>query len=246
MLSSSFKFDDQVFTVPLQWLPRPITFQNYFKVWTEIPFLKYYINTFIVTIFATAGQVFFSAMSAYAFAKMRFIGRDLLFLLFISAMMVPWHSIMVPQYMVMQNLRLIDTLRVLVLGQLASGFGIFLLRQFFKSTPEELREASIIDGAGEFTIFTRVILPLVKPGLAALSIFTFIQVWNDYLAPLIYLNSESRFTIQLGLKFFQTSYTMQYSVTMAGAVCATFPILIVYLVFEKYITKGIIFTGLKG
>jgi multiple sugar transport system permease protein len=132
---------------------------------------------------------------------MRFIGRDFLFLLFLSAMMVPWHSIMVPQYIVMRNLRLIDTLRVLVLGQLASGFGIFLLRQFFKSTPEELREASIIDGAGEFTIFSRVILPLVKPGITALGIFTFIQVWNDYLAPLIYLNSESKFTIQLGLKF---------------------------------------------
>jgi multiple sugar transport system permease protein len=246
MLSTSFKFNSRVFTSPIEWLPNPATLQNYVHVWTRIPFLKYYKNTVIVTLFATVGQLFISSMAAYAFAKIRFFGRNFIFMMFLATMMIPWHTIMVPQYILMQKFKLIDTLAVLILGQLASGFGIFLLRQFFMSVPNELRESAMIDGMNEFGIFLYIILPQAKPGIAALAIFSFIHVWNDYLAPLIYLNSESKFTIQIGLKFFQSEHTMNYSATMAGTMSALIPILLLYFILEKQITKGIVFTGIKG
>ena len=225
MFSTSFKISSQIFTTPIKWIPNPVTFSNYIKVWTEEPFLKYYINTAIVTVCATVGQVILCAMAAYAFAKLEFIGKNFLFACYLATMMVPWHTIMIPQY------------------QLISKMG---LRQFFMSVPNELREAAKIDGANEARTFLKIIMPQAKPGITTLIIFTFIQVWNDYLAPLIYINSRDKFTIQLGLKFFQTEHTMQYGVVMAGNVCALLPLLIVYLFFEKQITNGMVHSGLKG
>ena len=161
-------------------------------------------------------------------------------------MMVPWHTIMIPQYQIISRLGLTDTHAALILGQLASAFGIFLLRQFFLTVPRELMEAARIDGAGEGYIFSKVMLPLAKPALSTLIIFTFVQVWNDYTAPLIYLNTTEKYTIQLGLTFFQSEHTMQYTVIMAGTVCALIPIIITYLIFEKQITNGMVHSGLKG
>jgi multiple sugar transport system permease protein len=246
MLSTSFKFDTQVFTIPIQWIPKPVNLKNYVKVWTEEPFLLYYWNTAKVAVLATAGQVIISAMAAYAFAKLKFIGKNTLFGIYLATMMVPWHTIMIPQYQIISKMRLTDTHTALILGQLASAFGIFLLRQFFMTIPNELREAAKIDGAGEASIFLKIMLPQVKAGVATLVIFTFIQVWNDYMAPLIYLNSKEKYTIQLGLKFFQSEHTMQYGVIMAGTVCALIPILLIYAVFEKQITTGMVHSGLKG
>ena len=246
MLSTSFKFDSQVFTTPIQWIPNPVNLGNYVKVWTEEPFLIFYKNTIIVAVCATAGQVIISAMAAYAFAKIKFAGRNLLFGLYLATMMVPWHTIMIPQYQIISSLKLTDTLWALILGQLASAFGIFLLRQFFMTVPNELIEAARIDGGSEAYIFLQVMLPQAKPAVATLVIFTFIQVWNDYMAPLIYLNSKENYTIQLGLKFFQSEHTMQYTIIMAGTVCALIPILIIFMVFEKQITNGMVTSGLKG
>ncbi len=246
MLSTSFKFDTQVFTVPIQWIPNPVNLKNYFKVWTEEPFLLYYKNTVEVAVLATAGQVFISAMAAYAFAKLTFIGKNILFGVYLATMMVPWYTIMIPQYQIISKMHLTDTHLALILGQLASAFGVFLLRQFFMTIPDELREAAKIDGAGEMITFFKIMLPQVKAGIATLVIFTYIQVWNDYMAPLIYLNTKEKYTLQLGLKFFQSEHTMQYGVIMAGTVCALIPILIIYAVFEKQITTGMIHSGLKG
>lgn len=246
MVSTSFKFDTQVFTVPVEWIPDPVNLSNYTQVWVEEPFLLYYKNTVVVAVFATAGQVIISAMAAYAFSSIEFRGKNILFSLYLATMMVPWHTIMIPQYQFISRLGLTDTHAALILGQLASAFGIFLLRQFFLTVPGELMEAARIDGAGEGDIFAKVMLPLAKPALSTLIIFTFVQVWNDYTAPLIYLNTKEKYTIQLGLTFFQSEHTMQYTVIMAGTVCALIPIIITYLIFEKQITNGMVHSGLKG
>ena len=246
MVSTSFKFDTQVFTVPVAWIPDPVNLSNYTQVWVEEPFLLYYKNTVVVAVFATAGQVIISAMAAYAFSSIEFRGKNILFSLYLATMMVPWHTIMIPQYQIISRLGLTDAHAALILGQLASAFGIFLLRQFFLTVPRELMEAARIDGAGEGYIFSKVMLPLAKPALSTLIIFTFVQVWNDYTAPLIYLNTKEKYTIQLGLTFFQSEHTMQYTVIMAGTVCALIPIIITYLIFEKQITNGMVHSGLKG
>ena len=246
MVSTSFKFDTQVFTVPVEWIPDPVNLSNYTQVWVEEPFLLYYKNTVVVAVFATAGQVIISAMAAYAFSSIEFRGKHILFSLYLATMMVPWHTIMIPQYQIISRLGLTDAHAALILGQLASAFGIFLLRQFFLTVPRELMEAARIDGAGEGYIFSKVMLPLAKPALSTLIIFTFVQVWNDYTAPLIYLNTKEKYTIQLGLTFFQSEHTMQYTVIMAGTVCALIPIIITYLIFEKQITNGMVHSGLKG
>lgn len=246
MVSTSVKFDTQVFTVPVEWIPDPVNLSNYTQVWVEEPFLLYYKNTVVVAVFATAGQVIISAMAAYAFSSIEFRGKNILFSLYLATMMVPWHTIMIPQYQIISRLGLTDTHAALILGQLASAFGIFLLRQFFLTVPRELMEAARIDGAGEGYIFSKVMLPLAKPALSTLIIFTFVQVWNDYTAPLIYLNTKEKYTIQLGLTFFQSEHTMQYTVIMAGTVCALIPIIITYLIFEKQITNGMVHSGLKG
>jgi len=178
MVSTSFKFDTQVFTVPVEWIPDPVNLSNYTQVWVEEPFLLYYKNTVVVAVFATAGQVIISAMAAYAFSSIEFRGKNILFSLYLATMMVPWHTIMIPQYQIISRLGLTDAHAALILGQLASAFGIFLLRQFFLTVPRELMEAARIDGAGEGYIFSKVMLPLAKPALSTLIIFTFVQVWN--------------------------------------------------------------------
>ena len=246
MISTSLKYDAQVFTNPIQWIPNPVNWNNYLRVWQDIPFLTYYKNTAIVSVCGTALQVLCCSLASYAFAKLRFFGKNALFLVFLATMMVPWHTIMIPQYILMGQFHMTDRLVTLILMQAFSAFGIFLMRQFFMGLPNELREAGKIDGAGEFRIFWQIMLPQATPGIATLTIFTFIGQWNDYISPLIYLNSPELYTLQLGLKMFAGQYTMQYALTMAGTVCAMVPIFLVYLIFEKQITQWIAFTGMKG
>lgn len=246
MLSTSFKYDTQVFTNPIQWIPNPLNLDNYRKVWTQVPFLRFYKNTAIVSVLGTMLQVICCSLAAYAFAKIKFAGKNIVFLIFISTMMIPWHTIMVPQHMFMGKLGMQDKLATLILMQAFSAFGIFLMKQFFVGLPDELMEAAKIDGAGEFRTFFMIMLPQAKSGLATLTIFTFIGQWNDYISPLVYINSPKKYTLQLGLKLFATEHTMQYGLTMAGTLCSMIPLFIVYLIFEKQITKGVAFTGMKG
>lgn len=236
MVSTSLKYDTQVFTNPIQWIPKPVNRNNYIRVWEEVPFLLFYRNTAVVSVFGTALQVFCCSLAAYAFSKLRFTGKNVLFGLFLATMMVPWHTIMLPQYVIMGKLKMLDKLSTLIMMQAFSAFGIFLMRQFFMGIPDELREAAKVDGAGEWIIFIQIIMPQAKAGMAALTIFTFVGQWNDYISPLIYLNSPEKYTIQLGLKMFAGAYTMEYALTMAGTLCAMIPIFVVYLFFEKQIT----------
>ena len=246
MLSASFKQDIDILTTAIRWIPNPATLENYRRALTEVAFLTYLGNTVVVAVCGTALQVICCALSGYAFAKLRFCGKSLMFTAFIATMMMPWHSIMIPQYVMMSRLRLTDSLLVLILMQAFSAFGIFLLRQFFMQLPDSLREAAKIDGAGELRIFWQIMLPHATPALSALVIFTFIGQWNDYISPLVYLNSQRLYTLQLGLKSFEGQYTTQYGVVMAGTVCCLIPIFMIYLVFEKQICAGIVFTGMKN
>lgn len=187
-----------------------------------------------------------SALAAYAFAKMQVPGKNFFFGLFIATMMIPWTAIMIPQFVVVTQMGLFDTHAALILLQCFSAFGIFLLRQFFLGIPKELSEAATIDGCGHFRILWQIILPLSKSAVSALVIFSFIKVWNDYMAPLIYLQTPSKRTVQLGLSLFRSQYSMEYGVVMAGTVCALLPMIVLYLCAEKQITQGIAFSGMKN
>ena len=246
MLSASFKNNNEIFVYPIRWIPNPIRLDNYRDVWTEIPFLRYYINTFVYSLIVTLGQVFTCSLAAYAFSKLHFPGRDQIFLLYLGTMMVPWHAIMIPQFMVNTALGLYNTPWALICMNLFSAFGVFLLRQQMMGIPDELSEAARIDGCSEFRNYAKIMFPLSKAGIATLTVFTFTFMWNDYMAPMIYLDDDNIKTIQLGLASFRSLYSTEYGLIMAGTVCSLIPIIIIYIFAQKYLIEGIAFSGLKG
>ena len=246
MLSASLRTDVDMFRNPMNWIPSSLYLDNYKEVWTAIPFGTYFWNTLKLTVILTVLQVLICSMAAYAFAKLRIPFKNVIFVLFMTNLMMPWHSIMVPQFSVVSELGLYNTHTGYVLVQLFSGFGIFLLRQFFMSLPNELNEAARIDGFSEWGIYWRIIMPLAKAGVSTLAIFTFTFMWNDYLAPLIYLQDEGLRTLQIGLKAFQTEHTTDYGLLMAGTLIATIPMVVVFLIGERFFTKGVATTGMKN
>ncbi|MBS4986928.1 MAG: carbohydrate ABC transporter permease [Hungatella hathewayi] len=246
MLSGSLKSNNELFAWPIQWIPANPRFQNFKDVLTQIPFVTYFLNTLKLSVINTSLQVITCSLAAYAFSKIEFPGRDKLFLVYLGTMMVPFHVTMIPQYMIMNQLKLTNTHLALILIQAFSPFGVFLLRQFFVSIPGELSEAARIDGCSEFMILFRIILPLAKGALATLITFTFTFVWNDYLGPMIYLHKDSIRTIQIGLRVFQTTNGVEYNLILAGTVMGLLPLLIVYFTCQKYFTQSVTATGLKG
>lgn len=246
MLSSSFKFNNEIFVYPIRWIPDPIRFSNYEKVWTEIPFPTYYFNTLKVSVIVTLGQIFTCSLAAYSFSKLEYPGRDKLFLGYLATMMVPWHAIMIPQFIIIKGIGLYNSHWAIILMNLFSPFGVFLLRQFMMGIPNELSEAARIDGKSELGIYAHIILPLTKPGLATLAVFTFNFMWNDYMGPMIYLDDDKLKTIQIGLASFRSLYKTDYGLIMAGTVSAIIPMVLIYTVAQKYIIEGIAFSGLKG
>jgi multiple sugar transport system permease protein len=246
MLSASIKTNNEVFEFPIRWIPKVIQWSNYHDIWQKINFLTYYKNTVWLTLMVTCGSIFTSSLAAYAFAKIPFRERKSLFLLYVMTMAVPFQVIMIPQFMIMRNLGLGDSLWALVLIQSFSPLGVFILRQFFMGVPEELSESARIDGLNEFGIYARIIMPLAKPALASLAILQFTFVWNDFLGPLIYLTSDKNQTIQLGIRKFITQYGVEYGLVMAASVCALIPVVVIYMFFQRYFIQGIATTGLKG
>lgn len=246
MISTSLRTDVDLFQNPTNWIPQSLYLNNFKEVWTIIPFGKYFMNTVMLSVVITVLQVLISSMAAYAFAKLKVPFKNTLFILFMVNLMMPWHSIMVPQFAVVSSLGLYNTHSGYILIQLFSGFGIFLMRQFFMSLPNELNEAARVDGFGEWKIFWRIIMPLSAASLSTFAIFTFTFMWNDYLAPMIYLNDESLKTLQLGLQAFQTEHTMDYGLLMAGTVLATIPMVIVFLIGERFFIQSVATTGMKN
>lgn len=248
MISTSLKPDSQVFAYPPRWIPDPIMWGNYARAWASAPFTRYAINTLLYALTVTFGTVLSCSLAAYGFSKLRFPGRDFLFLVMLSTMMIPGLVTLVPQYILFSKLGWINTYLPLVVPTFFAGaFFTFLLRQYFMSIPNELLEAARVDGAHELWIWARVVLPLATPALATVAIFTFDGTWNDYVNPLLYLNDERLYTLQVGLKFFQDGNNLQWQLLMAASVLVLLPVVIIFFVFQKYFIEGASLTGgVKG
>lgn len=246
MVSSSLKEQKDVFAFPIQWIPNQIQWANYSIIWTQIPLFRYFLNTTFLTVTITALQLVTSSFAAYAFAKLEFKGRNLLFMMYISTLAIPWQAYMVPQYILIGIFGLTDTHTGLILMQTFTAFGVFLMRQFYLGIPNELLEASRVDGLSEYGIWGKIMLPLSKPAIATLCITSFVTIWNDFMGPLIYLSSDSKKTLQLGLRMFIGQYSADYQLIMAASVVALVPVLIVFVFCQKYFVEGVATSGLKG
>ena len=247
MLSASIKSDREVFQMdPFVLIPKNPKWSNYAKIWTKIPMLTFVKNTVVLTIIVTFLQLFTSSFAAYAFAKLRFKFRNGLFLAYSRTSARPWEVYMVPQFLMMRKFGLNDKLLAIICLQAFSAFGVFMMKQFYEGIPNELSEAARIDGMTEYQIYSHIMLPLSKPALSTLTIFTFVNTWNDYLGPLIYLKSPEKKTIQLGLKMFISQYSSDYGLIMAGSVLSLIPVIVVFMCLQKYFVEGVASTGLKG
>ncbi|MBQ9333236.1 MAG: carbohydrate ABC transporter permease [Lachnospiraceae bacterium] len=247
MFSAAIKSDREVFKMnPFVFIPEVPKWSNYVDIWTKIPFAKFVENTFFLTIVVTILQLVTSSFAAYSFSKLEFRHRNGLFLAYIATIAMPWQVYMVPQFILMRKMGLNDKLLAIICLQAFSAFGVFLMKQFYEGIPNDLCEAARIDGMSEYKIYSTIMLPLSKPALATLIIFTFVNTWNDYLGPLIYLKTQEKKTIQLGLKMFISQYSSDYGLIMAGSMLSLIPVLIVFLCFQNYFVEGVASTGLKG
>lgn len=231
---------------PPEWFPSNPTFLNFQRFFGRPHVLTWTTNSLIVALAVTGIQIFTCAMAGYAFAKKKFPGGNFLFYLYIASMMIPGQVTLVPLFLIMSRLNLLDTYAGLVLPGIAGPFGVFLMKQFISTLPTDLIEAATIDGCGEWLTFMKVILPLAKPGLAVLGIFTFMGQWNQFLWPLIVTNSSSMRTLPVGLALLQEELPMQYGLLMAGATYAAIPMIVIFLMFQKYFLRGITVGALKG
>lgn len=246
MLSASFKQDNVIFNFPIEWIPSAPTLQNYNRVWnSEVPFLTFFLNSVKITSISVLGEVLTSAMAAYAFAKIKFRGRDIIFLIYLSTLAFPVQMMLIPRFVLFKQIGILNTHWSLILPGMFTAFGTFLLRQAFLSIPDELCESAKIDGANHFTIFSRIVCPLSKANFSALVIFQFVSSWNEYEAPLVYIRNKALATIPLGLDFFRDENAASYGAIMAASVCSLIPIFIVFLVFQKQFVAGVATTGMK-
>jgi multiple sugar transport system permease protein len=246
MLSSSLKLDKDVFKFPIEWIPKHPRWSNYAEIWQTIPLGLFIFNTVKLTVIVTFLQMLTSSFAAYAFAKLNFKFKNPLFLCYISTIAMPWQVYMVPQFIMMRSFHLNNTHLAIICLQAFSAFGVFLMRQFYQSIPDELCEAARIDGMSEYHIWAKIMLPLSKPALSTLLIFSFVGTWNDFLGPMIYLTKTDLKTIQIGLRMFITQYSSDYGLIMAASVVVLIPVLIVFLSLQKFFVEGIASTGLKG
>lgn len=247
-VSTALKTNEQVFAVPPQWVPNPVQWENFRRAWTELPFLTFVINTVVITIVSVIGQVISASLVAYGFARFKFRGRNALFYLMLSTMMLPSQVTMIPVFLLWRELHLIDTFAPLIVPAFFGGgaFTIFLLRQFFLTVPRELDEAAMLDGASPFGIWWRILLPLSRPALITVVLFSFLGHWDDFMGPLIYLNSMEKYTVSIGLRMFQDMFGTQLELLMAASLIHILPTIVLFFVAQRYFIKGIALTGLKG
>jgi multiple sugar transport system permease protein len=246
MLATSFKSEYEVFSGGLSLIPKSIKFTNYPEVLREIPFGDYYVNSILVSVAITVGQVLTSAMAAFAFARLRFPGRDRIFLCYLGTLMVPGAVLMIPNFILLSKMHWIDTYQGLIIPSMFSAYGTFLLRQFFLTIPRDLEDAARIDGCGYFGIFRNIAIPMAVPGIATLAIFTFLGSWQSFFWPLIITYSEELKTLPVGLSFFNRLYGTRYTLLMAGSTMMLIPIVAVFLAGQRYFISGIRLGALKG
>jgi ABC-type glycerol-3-phosphate transport system permease component len=247
LVSTSFKTDAAMFRLPPQWWPNPLTFEHYQNVFVLLPFFRYLLNTLIIVVVSTTGTLISCSMAAYAFSRLHWPDRAMFFGLVLATMMIPGQVTSIPLFILFSKIHWIDTfLPLTVPSFFGSAFFIFLLRQFFATLPEELLEASRLDGASEWQIFQRIVLPLSKPALLTVTIFSVLGAWNDFMGPLIYLTSESKRTLALGLAHLNSVQSTEWGVLMAAALIMTLPAILLFLVAQRFFIEGIALTGTKG
>ena len=247
MISTSLKGAEEAFAYPPSLIPKTFRWENYKKALTDLPFDKAYFNSLKLAAINVTGQVLTSAMAGYALGKLKFRGSNVVFGGFIAVMMVPYTVISIPLFLIFSELNLIDThLAIILMTAAYMPMGVFLCRQFIMALPDDLIEAAVIDGASYGSVFFRIIIPLIKPALASLGIFSFMWNWNSFYTPLIFLNSQDKFTVPLLLNMFKGKYTVDWSLIMAASTISIIPVLVVYLFAQKHIIEGITITGLKG
>lgn len=244
-LSISLQPGGDVFRWPLQLVPESVTFEHYRRLWTEMPFARWLFNSSLVALVTTGANLFLDALAGYVFARLKFPGRKALFALLLGTLMVPSHVTLVPRFMLMNALGWVNTYPALIAPALVQVVGIFLMKQFFESVPRQLDEAALIDGCSRFQVFTKVLLPLSRPALAALGIYSFQGNWNEFLWPLVVSTTSDRFTLPVGLAMFRYEYQVEWPLLMAGSILIALPTLILFLAFQRLFIQGAVASGLK-
>jgi len=248
MISTSLKEPQAVFTLKPQWWPRPIHWMSYVEIWRVVPFFLFFLNSVFVAVCVTAGHVLSSACAAYAFSRLRFPGRDALFFAYIATMMIPGTVTIIPVFILMKVFGWLDTYQALIVPGMFTAFGTFLLRQFFMTIPQDLEDAAKIDGASTFRIFWRIILPISKPALAALTIATFMGNWQSFMWPLLVVDSVEKKTLPIGLAYFQELYqyaSPNWPLLMAGSLVAMIPIVLLFVFNQRFFLQGIRLSGVQ-
>ncbi len=248
MLSSSFKFEPEIFKIPITWIPEKPTLTNYAAIFfsPKYNFARFYLNSFITASFVTLINVALCSMAGFSFAKFEFPAKNLLFILFLATIMVPFHSIMIPVYTLVRGLGWSDRLVALIVPFSFDALGVFMLRQFIMTLPSSLMEAARIDGASNFIIFLRIVFPMIKAALASLALFQFLWSWNNFLRPLLFIRSVEKMPITMGLQTFVSEYNVEYGKIMAGSSLAIVPVLIIFILGQRYFISGIALDGVKG
>jgi len=246
MISSSLKDLTQVFIFPPQWIPRPFVWQNYVDAWHAIPLGRFFANSFFVASAVAISQVVTASLAAYVFARLEFPGRDVIFLLFLGTMMLPSQITLIPRFIILKEIGWIDTYQALIVPFMARPFGTFLLRQSFLNVPTDLEDAARMDGCSRLRILFQVVLPLSKPALSTLFVFTFMSYWNSFLWPLIVIQTREKLTLQVGLAMLRSELSTEWPTLMAASVLSALPAIILYFLAQKQFVQGITLTGLKG
>jgi len=244
MFSASFKYNDQIYDLAL--FSSDFTLDNYIYIIENTDFIIWLLNSLFVSLFTTFCVLFFDSLVGYTLAKFKFNGQKIVFIAILSTLMIPTEMLVIPWYIIAQNFGLLDSYLGLILPGIMTGFGVFLMKQFFEGVPDDYLEAARIDGVGEFTIFIRIALPLVTPALSALAIFTFLGNWTAFLWPLIVSSSAEIFTVPVGLALFSGEFQSDWELIMTGAALATLPTLLIFLILQRYIIRGVVLGGLKG
>ncbi|MHB0875549.1 MAG: carbohydrate ABC transporter permease [Anaerolineae bacterium] len=247
MATTSFKAESEVFSIPVHWIPAQFRLSNYPEAFAAAPFGRYFLNSTIEALAVVLITLFFCALAGYGLAKYHFLGRDLVFLFILSTMMIPFQVIVIPLYVVVYKLGWTNSYLGLIIPSSVTAFGVFLMRQFLITVPDELLDAARIDGAGEFAIFTRVVVPLLRPPLATLAILTFIGSWNDFLWPLLVVTKGHLFTLPVGMTVFTQPLRQPYwTYIMAVSTVASLPVVVVFVALQRYFIQGVVLSGMKG
>ncbi|RDU35678.1 carbohydrate ABC transporter permease [Neobacillus piezotolerans] len=245
LATSSLKNSSDVVKMPPDWWPKTFTFSNYVDVFNNQPALRWAFNSIFVSLVSTILLIAVSCLAAYAFSKLRFKGRNIIFIIFISSLMVPKEVMIVPLFRIIQDLGMVNTLSGMIWPNVATAFGVFMLKGFFDTIPDSLRESAKIDGASEFTVFFKIMLPMVKPGIGALFILNFVNVWNDYLWQLVVGQSQNSKTLMVGIATLMQDLNPNFAYKMAGATVAAIPMLVIFIFFQRYFTAGISIGAVK-